>query len=88
MNKIDFFHFLIKNCADQLASAASFLQPVKKFQKWLFQDLLEGLKWKVTKYEHATFNKLELADDKRLGGVSDTPPSLFRVKEFSKYPRL
>ena len=45
----------------------------KKFQKWLFQDLLEGLKWKVTKYEHATFNELEMADDKRLGGARGAP---------------
>ena len=40
----------------------------KKFQKWLFQDLLEGLKWKVTRYEHANFNELEMADNKWLGG--------------------
>ena len=47
----------------------------KKFQKWLFQDLLEGLKWKVTKYEHANFNKLEMADDKHLGGARGAPPA-------------
>ena len=51
----------------------------KKFQKLLFQDLLKRLKWKVTKYEHGTFNELEMADDKPLGGHW-MPPSLFRVK--------
>ena len=57
----------------------------KKFQKLLYQDLLEGLKWKVTKYEHATFNELEMADDKRLGGARGAPPGLFRVNSFG-YP--
>ena len=53
----------------------------KKFQKWLFQDLLEGLNWKVTKYEHVTLNELEMADNKRLeGGGGGHPPRLFRVK--------
>ena len=39
--------------------------------------MLEGLKWKVTKYEHATFNELEMADDKRLGGARGAPPPAF-----------
>ena len=36
--------------------------------------MLKGLKWKVTKYEHGTFNELEMAYDKQLGGASDAPP--------------
>ena len=81
MKKIDFFRFLIKNYADQLASTANFLQMVKKFQKLLYQDLLEGLKWKVTKYEHATFNELEMADDKQLGGARGAPPAILGLNK-------
>ena len=36
--------------------------------------MLKGLKWKVTKYEHGTFNELEMADDKQLGRASVAPP--------------
>ena len=46
--------------------------------------MLEGLKWKVTKYEHATFNELEMADDKRLGGASDAPPVFLGLMTFNR----
>ena len=32
---------------------------------------------KVTKYEHGTFNELEMADDKQLGGHPMPPPPVF-----------
>ena len=44
--------------------------------------MLEGLNWKVTKYEHVTLNELEMADDKRLGGVSDTPPVFLGLNQW------
>ena len=46
MKKNDFFRFLIKNCADQLASAASFLQPVKKISKMTFSGLVRRFEMK------------------------------------------
>ena len=42
--------------------------------------MLKGLKWKVTKYEHGTFNELEMADDKQLGGHPMPPPVFLGLK--------
>ena len=43
--------------------------------------MLEGLKWKVTKYEHATFSELEMADDKQLGGLEEPPLAFLGLRE-------
>ena len=44
--KNDFFRFLIKNCADQLASTANFLQLVKKISKMTFSGLVRRFEMK------------------------------------------
>ena len=58
-----FFCFCIKNYTDQLDSTTIFSKLAKK-SKMTFS---EGLNWKVTKYEHAAFNELEMVDDKGIG---------------------
>ena len=50
-----------------------------KSQKWLCQELLKGLKLKVTKYELSTSNQSEMADDYLPGGATVAPPALIRV---------
>ena len=48
--------------------------------------MLKGLKWKVTKYEHDTFNELEMAENKQLGGASNAPPVFLGLMEsFNQY---
>ena len=46
MKKIDFFRFLIKNYADQLASTANFLQMVKKISKITLSGLVRRFEMK------------------------------------------
>ncbi len=74
LKKNQFFHFWIKNEADQVFRWLISQIFYNKTQKLLCQELLKGLNLKVTKYELIISNQSEMADDHLPGGAPGAPP--------------